>query len=771
MASNRSSIVRIPQPLRRENKFRDDRSDAGSRSGSKRSPRARSIAGSTSGSTTGSTSNERPFEAKDILKTTKAKILKLWFELKEKTQNYRYAKITLITGVIIISLIVLTVIILKFFRSSKQGRDEALESFSKNIDLNVRPCNDFYDFACGNINTNLDFKIWSNYYLLNQEKMIKKMAKSFESDKLAKHTELKTFQFAKKLWLMCLNGGSGLDEIFKLKKYLEKLDSLKTLQDKLTRVIKDGYDVLFKIVPVKDPRHPESFILYLDSSFDLYSYYETLTEGKSSRYLFEMLRLLDLAIDEEKVNKIKKLNKYYLLKRHLYPINQQNSPSEYKIISIKQLDSLSDGKIEWELFFNQLVLSNFTREKDVLVNYDFQRYMKRIMNEQFTDVLDIYIKFSVLQYSCMTLGRKCRNIMYKLGKLINIDDNLLIDQINCHNLLKPHLGEIFFRVYLIDEKSIFDEASNITSNIAGELINLITEFSWMDEATKSSSLDKILYQSVEFSHPSWLTNTTNVEEKYSRLPFISSNRTRSLYSYHRGLLKYSRSNVFRLLGEEEITFPSWPISLFQSYSTYDHFDKTMYITGSSLSGYLFDQDFTLEMKYSLLGSMISREMVRKIDPISSLFDEINGEFWSNYTKTNFDDKTKCLFKQLNEFYKLDQGKLNSNSTTISEHFVELAGLKILYMAYRKQSESDMPQDDVAYPASLSELNEEQLFFVFYANTFCGKLNYFDTFTRTYFSFDRKYRLNLALSHLEEFNHAFDCSGKDKMIKKTKCNIW
>ena len=106
--------------------------------------------------------------------------------------------------------------------------------------------------------------------------------------------------------------------------------------------------------------------------------------------------------------------------------------------------------------------------------------------------------------------------------------------------------------------------------------------------------------------------------------------------------------------------------------------------------------------------------------------------------------------------------------TLGENIADLGGLKIAYHALKlaaKKKPEKLPPG--------SEFNEEQIFFLNAAQSWCDKRR--PEYARLLANVDPhsppEFRFNGALSNLAEFATAFKCQPTDKMVQKNRCAVW
>ncbi|XP_044013834.1 endothelin-converting enzyme homolog [Aphidius gifuensis] len=182
----------------------------------------------------------------------------------------------------------------------------------------------------------------------------------------------------------------------------------------------------------------------------------------------------------------------------------------------------------------------------------------------------------------------------------------------------------------------------------------------------------------------------------------------------------------------------------------------------------FDSEKPNFMNYGALGSMIGHEITHGFDFNGMNFDgegHWSNSQWTELSKNNFYNKSKCIIEQYNNFAVPEVGLNVNGGISQDENIADNGGIKAAYRAYKKLLNSDKKLPGL-------EFSPQQLFWINYANVFCEKNS--NEYLRNYLDGvhpPSKFRIIGTLSNSPEFAKDFNCPSGSNMNPIKKCFIW
>jgi len=133
---------------------------------------------------------------------------------------------------------------------------------------------------------------------------------------------------------------------------------------------------------------------------------------------------------------------------------------------------------------------------------------------------------------------------------------------------------------------------------------------------------------------------------------------------------------------------------------------------------------------------------------------------------NFEDRSQCLIDQYSQYQVW--GKNVSGNVTLGENIADHGGLNAAWDAYTNHAQPTQPL--------LSGFTNDQFFFLYYAQGWCGKLTKeaaLHKLARDVHSPGR-WRVNGPLSNMQQFATAYNCPANSFMgrsMTPAACSVW
>ncbi|RLN43959.1 hypothetical protein BBJ28_00023653, partial [Nothophytophthora sp. Chile5] len=220
----------------------------------------------------------------------------------------------------------------------------------------------------------------------------------------------------------------------------------------------------------------------------------------------------------------------------------------------------------------------------------------------------------------------------------------------------------------------------------------------------------------------------------------------------------------------EVDRDSWSMSAATVNAYYSPKTNQVVIPAAFLQSPYLDLDDAVSQIFGSIGVIVAHEISHGFDNNGANFDADGNwnAWWSNDTLTEFSTRTQCLIDQYSSFYiDAEDGEQlvpEDGEKTVSENIADNGGLHVAFNAYKSRlaasGESECDADD-------------QLFFVSYAQIWCGKMRD-ETAMNSYLTNVHamsEARVNGAAMNSAAFATAFSCSAGAPMNPSDKCVLY
>ncbi|XP_043263785.1 neprilysin-2 isoform X2 [Colletes gigas] len=665
----------------------------------------------------------------------------------------------------------------------------------KNMDTEVEPCDDFYDFACGGFlkNTHIpDDKTSVNTFTEISDKLQNQLRSSIE-EKSAPN-EPKPFRLAKNLYKSCINKTvieqQGLEPLLKI---LQNLGGWPVLEgddwnddafdwkESVYKFRKTGYSVDYFIdfsVGV-DLKNSTRRIIDLDQA-SLGLSREYLSKGFDDKIVQAYYSyMVDIAtiLGANKTRAQTELKESLEFEMELANISlpnekRRNATLLYNPMTVQEL-SKTYPSIPWKEYFNTILAPNVQVNDDEVVIVSVPSYIatlekllvstpKRIQANYVmwraaassVSYLTEEIRKRQLQYSTALSGKTEREPRWKE----------CIDTVS--GSLAISVGALYVRKYFKEDAK--KNAVEMVADIREEFTKILKKVDWMDEDTRKSALSKAASMSTHIAYPDELLDDNKLEEFYKKLELTTDNYLEGILNLTLFGLEYSFGRLRKPVNKSDWITHGRPAIVNAFYSS---IENSIQFPAGILQGAFFSNDRPRYMNYGAIGFVIGHEITHGFDDQGRQFDQ-NGnlvDWWAPQTKEKYLEKAECIIHQYGN-YTVEDVALNLNGiNTQGENIADNGGIKEAYLAYKEWVRRNNPEQRLP---GLS-YTPEQLFWISAANTWCSKYRPEAMKLRitTGFHSPGKFRVLGPLSNMEEFAKDFKCPLGSKMNPEKKCAVW
>ncbi|XP_075144762.1 uncharacterized protein LOC142219878 [Haematobia irritans] len=190
--------------------------------------------------------------------------------------------------------------------------------------------------------------------------------------------------------------------------------------------------------------------------------------------------------------------------------------------------------------------------------------------------------------------------------------------------------------------------------------------------------------------------------------------------------------------------------------------------------YLWSNLYPNALKYATLGFLISHELIHGFDE-EGRYVNANGNYfdwWEESGKMEFKILVDCLRQQYQKF--VYNGHHLKSFDSQSQNIADNGGIRLAYEAYQNwydSMQSQLNMDSEIMPRL--NYTSRQLFFIAYGQLWCSSTHpYLQNFlTANDDHTPYRFRVIGPLTNLWEFSFAFQCTSLDKMNPLSKCSVY
>ncbi|XP_051027072.1 membrane metallo-endopeptidase-like 1 [Acomys russatus] len=333
--------------------------------------------------------------------------------------------------------------------------------------------------------------------------------------------------------------------------------------------------------------------------------------------------------------------------------------------------------------------------------------------------------------------------------------------------MESAVGSLYIKqAFSKDSKAMVRE---LIDKVRSVFVDTLDELTWMDEDSKKKAQEKAMNIREQIGYPDYILDEHNkhLDEEYSSLTF-----SENLY-FENGLqnLKASAQRSLKKL-REKVDKNLWIIGAAVVNAFYSPNRNQIVFPAGILQPPFFSKEQPQALNFGGIGMVIGHEITHGFDDNGRNFDK-NGnmlDWWSNFSAQHFRQQSECMIYQYGNFsWELADNQNVNGFSTLGENIADNGGVRQAYKAYLQWlaeggKDQRLPGLNLTYA---------QLFFVNYAQVWCG--SYRPEFALQSIKTDAhsplKYRVLGSLQNLAAFSEAFHCPQGSLMHPKKRCRIW
>ncbi|EEB19528.1 endothelin-converting enzyme, putative [Pediculus humanus corporis] len=617
------------------------------------------------------------------------------------------------------------------------------------MDLTANPCHDFFQYACGTWNKKHvipeDRSSISTFEIMaDQLQVILKevLEEPFEEHE---HNNSATRK-AKLFYSSCMNLRDKYEKsaMHLFRQVLKNLGgwpvatkgwtpptlSVETLLGKLRGDFNEG--VLIEQWVGPDDKNSSVHILQLDQmqlalpSRDYYLKPNSNVELRAYHKYMTQIAIL-LGADEKTAEaELEDVIKFEvrLANATLPEADRHDTSSIYRKLSLTVLQK-EVPQLNWKEYLSTFLEINFHEEEPV-VTYalPYFKEMGRILKKTEKRVIHNYVIWRLIM---KILPHMIDEYQQKIIEFRKILLGILSERhrwSQCVEWTNKKLGMAVGALFIRDNfnQDSKETALEMIHTIREAFNELLTENIWMDDETRAVAKEKADSMNERIGYPELLTNTEELNKEYMNLTITEDQFLVNILN----VLKYDAYHNLRKL-RQPVNKDKWSTEPAVVNAFYNPNKNDIVFPAGILQPLFYSQHFPKSLNYGGIGVVIGHEITHGFDDKGRQFDKDGNmmQWWNNATIKAFRERTQCIIDQYSR-YKLDEINLFVNGRmTQGENIADNGGLKQSFRAYKKWVAKH--GEEPLLPGI--NLTHDQLFFLNYAQIWCGSMRPEDALTK------------------------------------------
>lgn len=669
-------------------------------------------------------------------------------------------------------------------------------SILNSLDPAVEPCDDFYQFACGNfIKTKTipeDKVSVSSFSDINDklQEQLKAIIEEERDEESPKH-----FQLPNKLYKACMN--KSLIEDLSTKPIAEISESLGGWP-----VIKgsswnsdDSWNWQDTVKKFRNLGFSMDYILDFSIGVDLKNSTKRMVDidqsaiGLSREFLVKGLNdtlvlayfdyMVDVAVlfGAKREVALKELGESLQFEIDLANISwpnekRRNSSALYNLRTVGQL-SKDYPYVSWKEYINALLPAGLQIDDDEPINVSVPSFFEDLgplLAKTSKRTIANYMMWRIHAFSISFLSEEFRKRQLEYATALSGRQEQEARWKECVDItsgsLAISIGSLYVRKHFKEDAKHI--AMEMVDNIRSVFSGILTQVEWMDEQTRKSALEKLNSMTTHIGYPDEITDDSKLAEYYDSLEidpdkyfesFLKMNVFGTDKSFNKLRLPVNKTDWVRHARPAVVN------------AFYSSLENSIQFPAGILQGQFFHAQRPKYMNYGAIGYVIGHEITHGFDDQGRQFD-VNGnlvDWWQENTKQAYLSKAKCIIEQYGNYTEKSTGLNLNGINTQGENIADNGGIKESYLAYRKWAQKNGPEPKL--PGL--DFSPEQMFWVSAAQTWCSQQRKESLKMRitTGVHSPSEFRVLGPMSNMQDFAKDFQCPEGSPMNPVKKCEVW
>jgi putative endopeptidase len=438
-------------------------------------------------------------------------------------------------------------------------------------------------------------------------------------------------------------------------------------------------------------------------------------------------------------------------------VANRDDEKTYNPYTIAELNELGTN-IPWAEFLSQLGMQNL--QQVVISQPSYFIALDQLLAETELATWKDYLTYNLLRHYASDLTAELDQANFEfMSKKLSGQSSQRPRWKRGISLVNNSLGEVVGKLYVeqrfpAQAKSKMQE---LVTNVLTEFDRSIDGLDWMSEETKQAAKLKRSKFTSKIGYP-------DIWRDYSALEIVAGD--------HFGNVKRTQAFDYqREIGKlgKPIDKNEWHMTPQTVNAYYDPTQNEIVFPAARLQPPFFQLNADDAINYGAIGGVIGHEISHGFDDSGSKYDGDGNlkNWWSEEDRKAFEERTKLLVEQYNQYSPVEGMHINGE-LTLGENIGDLSGVTMAYRAYVRSL------DGKEAPV-LDGFTGAQRFFIGYAMSRKGKYKRETTVSRLASDphSPLKYRVNGIYPNIPGFYQAFDVKQGDGMwiAPENRVNLW
>lgn len=674
------------------------------------------------------------------------------------------------------------------------------------MDLTADPCDDFYQYSCGSwVEDHIIGESQSSTSVFNDVR--DDVSKSLKTvlEKASPSGEAESITKAKKFYASCLNtdeinslGVQPVRELINLMGKWPVLDGVNTNTKPIEEKIAEfntvyGTGAIIYPYVGADSKSSNDYIFQItEPSLGLPSrdyYFPPTSDTTVPAYKEYIVNFLNVMNEEESLgvpeatftdfaNKVVEFETA-IVNYMLSDTDSHDEADLYKKLSLDDLKTEVNDKFDWQTYVTKAMeIADDPKTIDgsteiVMYASKYGGSFTQLFETYDDDFIQSYLVWRIMKGRHSYMPEILRDARQPYNKAVSGTTAESARWQTCsdqsESFFPMPVGSLFVSAYFPPEYKTITE--QMVEQIREAFKRNLNDIDWMDDATKEQARIKADAIVKMIAYPDYIVDNQSImDASYDTVEIDSTKFFINAQAMNELAARWSFGKFPGKVNREEWISGPAIVNAFYSPSR-----NQIFFPAGILQPPFYDRYQPTAMNYGGIGMVIGHEITHGFDDNGANYDGDGNlkNWWSTESKDGFDRDAKCMIDQYSAEYWDEAGDNLDGELTLGENIADNGGIRESFLAFREWQKAD--NTDVKLPG-FSSFTEEQLFFLGFAQVWCGKYTNARAvqLLKTDPHSPGKFRVKIPGLNYEEFGKAYNCAkGTSTMYpnEDKTCRVW
>ncbi|XP_071557180.1 neprilysin-4 isoform X1 [Temnothorax nylanderi] len=455
------------------------------------------------------------------------------------------------------------------------------------------------------------------------------------------------------------------------------------------------------------------------------------------------------------------------------PDERRNFSELYRRMSIGELRALVP-QIDWRRYLS-IVLARPIHFSEPVVVFALQYIQDLVVLLSKTQPRTVanYLLWRFVRHRVNNLDDRFQEVKQKFYYILFGREQAPSRWKNCVTQVNSNMdmavGAMFVKKHF-DENSKNDTLS-MTREIQRSFRELLDKTSWIDDETKRLASEKVNAMSLRIGYPDFILQSHLLNERYKDVVIRPDKYFENILNILRHLTRVEQARLGRAVNK---TLWNTAPAVVNAY--YSRNKNQIMFPAGILQPPFYHRFFPRSLNYGGIGVVIGHEITHGFDDKGRLFDKDGNlhRWWKDEAIDGFHRRAQCLIDQYARYTVTEVGMQIDGVNTQGENIADNGGIKQAFrsslQAYERWLRLNEREDE-----TLPGMNAtgKQLFFLNFAQVWCGSMRPEATRNKlkTALHSPGRFRVIGTLSNSKDFAQVFNCPLGSPMNPVSKCSVW